>query len=451
LVGAARPLPRRALVQPACLAGRVAFPRDSELACDEGTVKSIGEQGRMDYGRTLIGLTCGKRSAMDLLCVATTMRDGKKGIRERIALLAKKPKILLPALFAFVLVAAVAVGCTFTGAETEEEAVPLTAEELERYNKAFEPLLYDEQGNPVGVNPLSHFFTSDYSRPEDINLADLLRYFPSDGDVRDKAEFEALKAEKNWPFGADITLDDMPVPIHKFTAETVNKVLKQYMGITLKDLSGAGTDELLYLKEYGAYYNFTSDFAAGAFVCTSGEKQGDTIRLFGEHATLTLKLQGDGFLIVSHQRTGSEAGQGAGEAAGLTVKVELEGNIPQAAIDYAVEYVSLQTEYYNDLGKNPPSGAGGYAITDAKIIGLTQINTGTAGLTTGVNLNLLEYRLRPDHPENVVLAGGMLLEEIDGGDWITEWGSTGSLTCFSRGMTAGRKRSGSASASPIPT
>jgi beta-lactamase regulating signal transducer with metallopeptidase domain len=32
--------------------------RDSELACDEGTVKSIGEQGRMDYGRTLIGLTC---------------------------------------------------------------------------------------------------------------------------------------------------------------------------------------------------------------------------------------------------------------------------------------------------------------------------------------------------------------------------------------------------------
>jgi hypothetical protein len=40
----------------------------------------------------------------------------------------------------------------------------------------------------------------------------LLRYFPSDGDVRDKAEFEALKAEKNWPFGADITLDDMRFP-----------------------------------------------------------------------------------------------------------------------------------------------------------------------------------------------------------------------------------------------
>ena len=76
----------------------------------------------MVYGRTLIGLTCEKCKPVDLLCCATTMTDGKKGIKERVTLIAKKPKMLLPALFALVLVAAVAVGCTFTGAKTDSEA-----------------------------------------------------------------------------------------------------------------------------------------------------------------------------------------------------------------------------------------------------------------------------------------------------------------------------------------
>jgi len=277
--------------------------RDSELACDEGTIKQLGEASRMEYGRTLIGLTCEKRKTMDLLYCATTMTDGKKGIRERVTLIARKPKVLVPALVAVALVAAVAVGCTFTGAKSENaESIPLTADEVEVYNKAFEPLLYDEQGNPIGVNPVSQFFTSYYDRPEDINLAELLRYFPSDNDVTDEAEFEALKTAESWPFGADAALGDMPVPIHKFSAKTVNYTLEKYMGITLNDLSGVGTDELIYLKEYDAYYNFTSDAGFGLFICLSGEKHGDIVRLYSEHAILTLKMKGNGFWIVSHQR-----------------------------------------------------------------------------------------------------------------------------------------------------
>ncbi len=98
--------------------------RDAELACDEGSIKRLGEENRIEYGRTLIGLTCEKRSAMELLCCATTMTDGKKGIKERIALIAKRPKVILPALIAVVLVAAVAVGCTFTGAKTDKPEMP---------------------------------------------------------------------------------------------------------------------------------------------------------------------------------------------------------------------------------------------------------------------------------------------------------------------------------------
>lgn len=272
--------------------------RDAELACDEGAIMRIGEDARTEYGRTLIGLTCEKRSAMDLLCCATTMTDDKTGIKERITLIARRPKMLVPALLAAILVAAVAAGCTFTGAKADASpAVPLTAEEIAAYNKTFEQLLFDEAGNAT-VNPLSHFFTSYYSRPEDINMTEFLRYFPSE-ELSGDTEFAALKASKNWPFDTDVTLSEMPLPIHKIPADTVNEVLRKYMAITLGDLSGVGGQTLLYLKEYDAYYNFTSDFAAGVFVCTAGEKQGDTVHLFGDTATLTLKTNADGFTIVS--------------------------------------------------------------------------------------------------------------------------------------------------------
>ncbi len=95
--------------------------RDAELACDEATIKRIGEAGRGEYGRTLIGLTCKKRGAGVLLCTTTTMTGGKKSIRERILLISKRPKTAAYTLVAVILTAAVAVGCTFTGASKTGE------------------------------------------------------------------------------------------------------------------------------------------------------------------------------------------------------------------------------------------------------------------------------------------------------------------------------------------
>lgn len=287
---------------------------DAELACDEATIRRIGEAERAEYGRTLIRMTCQKRAAF--LIAATTMTGSKSSIKERITLIAKKPKLFISAVIAVVLVAFAAACCTFTGAKTiyNVDIVPLTVEEVEQYNKTFEPLLYDEQGNSISVNPISQFLSSYYGRPEDINLAELLRYFPSDGDVTDKTEFEALKDSENWPFGADMTLDGMPVPIHKFSASTVNEALKEYMGISQGDLSGLGMDELIYLKDYDAYYNFTSDAGFAYFTYTSGERQGDIVRLFCETAALTLKIQDGSFLIVSHQRIGDAPGESSDQA-----------------------------------------------------------------------------------------------------------------------------------------
>lgn len=88
--------------------------RDAELACDEATIKRLGEGERAEYGRTLIGMTCLKKT--NVLMTATTMAIGKNGLKERILLIAKKPKMALYTLLIVITVAAVAVGCTFTGA-----------------------------------------------------------------------------------------------------------------------------------------------------------------------------------------------------------------------------------------------------------------------------------------------------------------------------------------------
>jgi len=91
---------------------------DAELACDESTILRLGEEERASYGRTLIRLTCEKRPA--LLNTATTMTGSGTCIKERIALIVKKPRMALYTLIAVLLLIAVAAGCTFTGAKELE-------------------------------------------------------------------------------------------------------------------------------------------------------------------------------------------------------------------------------------------------------------------------------------------------------------------------------------------
>ena len=96
---------------------------DCELACDEAAIARLGEENRMHYGRTLIGLTCAK--GVSPLLTATTMTGSKHSIKERITLIAKKPKFSLIALIALILAVTVAAGCSFTGpVAPKEEKTP---------------------------------------------------------------------------------------------------------------------------------------------------------------------------------------------------------------------------------------------------------------------------------------------------------------------------------------
>ena len=215
--------------------------------------------------------------------------------------------------------AAVAAGCTFTGpaytptpdpAPSETTAQPLTQEELDQYNTLFDPIQYSADDRQVN-NPLCSFFTSYYDRPEDLDLEQFLRYFPDDGVVAEgditqqenNAELQSLQAHPLWPFGSATFI---PQPIHRYTRETVDQVLEQYAGITTRDLAHVEYDDLIYLEEYDAWYNFTSDFAAGTFFCDYGTRTGNQVTLYstpfenGSQNVLELEEIGDGFHILSH-------------------------------------------------------------------------------------------------------------------------------------------------------
>ena len=177
----------------------------------------------------------------------------------------------------------------------------LTESELETFRQAFEPLTYNENGDPVGVNPVSCFFSSDYGGVRELDLAEFLRYFPGGG-AADEAEFTALKTLDGWPFRDVERLDEMPVPITRIPAASVDETLTRYAGITAADLTNtAGT---FYLKDYDAYYVYTSDFGPGTFTPVSGERIADRIYLYGggengSRRVLTLRTADGGWQIVS--------------------------------------------------------------------------------------------------------------------------------------------------------
>ena len=120
--------------------------RDAELACDEATIRRIGESERAAYGRTLIRMTCEKRPA--LLVTATMMTDSGKGLRERITLLVKKPKTAAYTAVAVLLIAGLSVACTFTGGrENAELAEPFGKHYVEEATVACAP---GYMNDPIG-------------------------------------------------------------------------------------------------------------------------------------------------------------------------------------------------------------------------------------------------------------------------------------------------------------
>ena len=95
--------------------------RDGELACDEGSLRRLGEGERAAYGETLLRLVIARASPWDLLRCATTMNGEKKNLKERIRRIASRQKILASASLIAILIVVI-FSVTVFGQKVEAES-----------------------------------------------------------------------------------------------------------------------------------------------------------------------------------------------------------------------------------------------------------------------------------------------------------------------------------------
>ena len=273
--------------------------RDGELACDEGALQGADDRERAAYGRTLIRLVTARPSAGELLCCATTMTAGTSSLKERIAMIARKPRTLAAVLAAVALLAGLAVGCTFTGGRSDAWE-PLSEEELAYFNG-------DGFFNGGYLNIRNQFLSSTYAAPEEIDLFQL--FYCGDGDADDAAPPDgvdpvALEAAMLAAEGGD----DPDCPATILTTAQMDKVLEEYLGLTLAETGQVGLEHFTYLPDFDVYFCYHGDTNyRGSVTFTGGERRGELVRLtyhdtfLGDgYKQVTLRERGEGWQFVSN-------------------------------------------------------------------------------------------------------------------------------------------------------
>lgn len=129
------------------LAARISR-QDSELACDERTIGRLGEQCRNVYGKILLDMTVERVWAADFLSCATTMTADDKSLKERIQLIAHKPRMLAVTggAFAVIIAAVFCVACTGVREEPADTDMVSEAFEDPADSSDREPADTQEQG-----------------------------------------------------------------------------------------------------------------------------------------------------------------------------------------------------------------------------------------------------------------------------------------------------------------
>ncbi len=91
------------------------------MACDESVLNRIGDEYRKAYGNTLINMIERQTKPSDLLLGTTMMTSGKSAIKERITMIAQKPRMLPSTLLVVIFFLATAAGCTFTEPKARQD------------------------------------------------------------------------------------------------------------------------------------------------------------------------------------------------------------------------------------------------------------------------------------------------------------------------------------------
>ena len=309
--------------------------RDAELACDEAVAAKLSPAQRVAYARAILAQAPRKAAALSL---------AGPPVKERIVFLTRKQRTSVLCVVLALLLTGTATGCSFAELtrqssskimpkDTEpaqqevqqqeeqkdvrkETVTLLTQEQIDAVNDAFVCDRTDDD-ETLGHFAVNGFFLSTYDDVRDLNLERFLAYFGECGE-EDISEEEFAQLKDKWDDFKAERLEDFPLPIHRYPASAVEAVLQRFAGIGLADLKDIQEpfSGYTYLESTDAFYNTTSDYAPGYFICTGGEVNleeeyarlyGSTAGLFSGEAVLKLVKTGENWYIHSFTIESPEA------------------------------------------------------------------------------------------------------------------------------------------------
>ena len=258
--------------------------RDCELACDEAVLKKLGDEERISYGKTLVDMVANSSSPAHYLETATAMHESKEQLAERIGRIICKPKFLIAAAVALVVVLAVVAGFVFAGPASHTDdppaitapttppptttAPPSTTLPPTVPPTTSEPPVTSEpvyQFRPEGVpvddatlqaltemvddtdNWYYRFSAWEFWEPKYVNIG--TSFFQAFGSAQ--LTPEEIQFLQYTSYGKYIGyLDAFRYPI-----DEIDAVMRQYLGISLAESDKNGLPSV-YWDETRCYYNF---------------------------------------------------------------------------------------------------------------------------------------------------------------------------------------------------
>ncbi len=199
------------------------------------------------------------------------------------------------------IMAFVGCGAQLTLKTSSVETTPLAEDELAYFNG-------DSFFNGEYLNIRNQFLSSLYEEPGDIDLFGLFYCGSGITETITEDELTAVMAKS----GIEGSIEDLPCPCEKISRSNMDKILKEYMDLTLADTNKIGLENFVYLQEYDAYYFFHGDTNyRGNIKFFGGERKNDIIWLFYDdeffgdgRKVLTLREKNGAYLFVANQISG---------------------------------------------------------------------------------------------------------------------------------------------------
>lgn len=389
---------------------------DGEMACDEAVLKKFGEKSRFDYGRALIDMVAVKKMPTGLMCAATTMISGKHGIKARLDMIIKSPKTYIPALAAFLLAAAIMVGCTFTGAEAKN----YSAEEA--LGKLMSSISHSD-------NQVSFKIPENYKNAKDWNII-ISGRMESDGQSQSLHYYSDINEKKGWE----------PGKVYTISFGNNAKYLELIMHASLTSENGGVIEKEASLLPQKSY-SIRRIGAIGNVLFVSGDSAKLTEKLIYDYmlksaawppidvnsadecfvieAKSSVEKSNEYYAFMVEGKAYMQIGKNGHRS---RLSDELYSSFRAMALSgltggsvqerFALDYIDNVIKSFKSMG---------VIIKDSKITSLKKAARFENMAEYPIELWLLEYRLLPEDMSKVIFAGGMTQEN----GTITEYSSMG--------------------------